>query len=306
MSDDYSIKVSIPIDDDGMLGRECPECEKYFKLKPGTGLDTELCHCPYCQYSGSYRDFWTKEQLEYAKSIALGQVYKELIKPSIDNITKSFKDLERSSRNSFVSFKVRTTSREMDFPVKYFSEKELETTVTCSNCNLEFSIYGVFSFCPDCKEINAFLIYKKSIDTIRKKLNIFSKPEIPDDIVEISLPTIISSCISAFDGLGKELRVQKPSKYPPRPKNLFQNLYQLNQSLNDLIKLNHTNFDELLKYFQVRHLYEHNFGVIDDDFIAKIPGYSQDKGKKFPLEKSELGQFIDWMEELGEIIESHY
>ncbi len=42
--------ISIPPDDEGLIGRECPvvACEGYFKIQPGTGLKGENlpCHCP--------------------------------------------------------------------------------------------------------------------------------------------------------------------------------------------------------------------------------------------------------------------
>lgn len=36
-------------DKEGYTNRECPKCEKYFKIKFGIGLTaTTDCHCPYC------------------------------------------------------------------------------------------------------------------------------------------------------------------------------------------------------------------------------------------------------------------
>ena len=41
--------IEIKPDKEGHTGRECPKCEKYFKIKFGTGLpDATDCHCPYC------------------------------------------------------------------------------------------------------------------------------------------------------------------------------------------------------------------------------------------------------------------
>src|ERR1700721_2094648 len=70
-------KVSVPIqkDTDGYLGRECPKCEEYFKITPGTGIKGPApCHCPYCGHEGDPQTYWTKEQIEYAKSVAMGKI----------------------------------------------------------------------------------------------------------------------------------------------------------------------------------------------------------------------------------------
>ena len=306
MGDNIIISVNIPLDEEGMIGRECLECKRYFKLKPGTGLPTNYCHCPYCEYEGKSDTFWTPAQVEYATSVGLNQAFNQLIKPSLDKLTQSFKNLERSTKNSFLQIKVKTTGQNFSFPVKYYSEEEVETHITCDSCELVFSIYGVFARCPDCNELNAFLIYEKSLEVTQKQLDMFSKPEIPTDIKEQSLSFVLSSSISAFDGLGKELKKRKPALYPAKPKNLFQNLSVLNEKLNNLISDKHSNYAFLLKLFQVRHLYEHTMGVIDDDFIKKMPQYSNMLSRKYSLTVEELQQFIKSMRELGIIIKDHF
>ena len=304
--DNFKVSVAIPPDEQGMIGRECLKCKQYFKLKPATGLETDHCYCPYCDYEGNSDNFWTKEQIKYAESIAMQQAYDKLIKPSLDKLANSFKQLERSTRNSLIQIKVKTTSNNLRFPIKYYTEKELETVVICDNCKLEFAIYGLFSKCPDCNAINAFLIYEKSLEVIRKQLEIFSKPEIPSDILEMSLSSILSLGISAFDGLGKELRKRKPEKYPDKPKNLFQNISLLNEEKEDLIAINHPNYNKLLTLFQVRHIFEHNMGLVDADFIKKLPNYSGMLNRKYKLTINEMKEFIAMMKALGDIVKSDY
>lgn len=306
MGDEISIPVNIITDENGLLGRECLECKKYFKLKPGTGLPTNHCHCPYCDYEGDADTFWTPAQIEYAQSIAMNQFLAQKMKPSLDKLAISIKDLERKTRNSFIQFKVTTNTLDLKLPVKHYDELELETHVVCNSCGLEFAVYGVFARCPDCTNLNAFLIFSKSIETAEKKLSIFTKPEIPDDIRNGSYKHIISDCVSAFDALGKELRNRKPSIFPKRPRNLFQNLYLLNDGINNFIASKHSNFKFLLKIFQVRHLYEHNMGVVDQDFAEKIPGQTNLIGKKYNLQLNEVVEFISCMFELKTIIEEYF
>ena len=303
---DLIVSVTIPLDGNGMMGRQCLECEQYFKLKPGTGLETSHCHCPYCDYEGNADTFRTPAQLEYARSIAMKQAYNKIVKPQLDKLTNTLKQLERNSRNSLIQIKVKTSGNNYRFPIKYYSESELETNLACDNCGLEFAIYGVFSNCPDCNETNAFLIYKKSLEVIKKKLDIFSKPEIPDDIIEISLGSILTSSISAFDGLGKELRNKKSNIYPSKPRNLFQNIFILNKNMDNFISDKHSDFKGLIKYFQIRHIFEHNMGVVDSDCIKKVPELSSMNGRKYILTISELDNFIKLMSELGSIIKENH
>ncbi len=306
MSDELKISVQISVDDEGMLGRECQECKRYFKLKPGTGLPTDRCHCPYCEYEGNSDTFWTPAQIEYVQSIAMNQALTQVIRPSLDKLFRTFKELERKTRNSLIQFKFKESRNSFSIPVKYYTEKELETKIVCDNCGLVFSIYGVFASCPDCNQLNAFLIYTKSIEVTKKQLDIFSKPDLPKEIQEKSLVFILSSCISAFDGLGKELKKRKPTAYPDQPKNLFQNLFKLNIVLNNFIVKNHSNLPFLIKMFQVRHIYEHNMGVIDDDFVKKLSKYNDFIGRKYLLSTNELQHFIISMEELGILMKNYF
>jgi len=303
MSDNFEISVGIPVDEDGMLGRECLECEEYFKIKPGTGLDTTYCHCPYCDYEGEGDTFWTPEQIEYAQSIAINQVIDQHINPTFEKLRKSFRDLERRTRGGMIEFRFRSSKANLNLPVKYYSEKELETTVTCDNCGLVFSVYGVFARCPDCACINAFTVFEKSILVIQKKLELLHNPEIPEVLRVDSMKYFLSEAISVFDGLGKELQKQHPEIFPPNVRNLFQKLYVLDEKMNCEISNNHKNFNQLLKMFQVRHLYEHNMGVIDDDFARKIPHLNSLKGKKYNLTYIEVRDFLSDVECLGHIIQ---
>ena len=306
MSDENIVSVELPKDENGLIGRECINCKNYFKLKLGTGLPTNQCHCPYCDYEGDTGTFITPAQLEYAKSIAINQAIDQLLKPSLDKLAKSFKDLERKTRNSFIQFKGTTNNFNLKLPVKYYNELELETYVKCDSCGLEFAIYGVFARCTDCTNLNAFLIYKKSIETAYNKLSIFTKPEVPGDIRNDSYKHIISDCVSAFDALGKELRRKKPEIFPNRPKNLFQSLYLLNNGINNYLSSKHSNFDFLLLFFQVRHIYEHNMGVIDQDFSDKIPGHTNLIGRIYKIQQNDIKQFIEDMIDLGSIIEDYF
>ncbi|MDY6896410.1 MAG: hypothetical protein SVO01_13485, partial [Thermotogota bacterium] len=162
MDMDMNIKVNLPSDEQGFIGRECSKCHKYFKVKPGTGLSTSICQCPYCGYIGDYNEFFTKDQIEYAKSIASREVIGRIIEPEIRKLERGFKELERATRGGFIQIKVKTQRSAVRFPLKYYQEKEVETYVTCDNCGLEFAIYGVFANCPDCGKLNALIIFKKS------------------------------------------------------------------------------------------------------------------------------------------------
>jgi len=294
------IRVTFPTDEHGLTGRECPSCKRYFKVKFGTGLPTSHCICPYCGERANHDQFFTEAQIEYAKSVAV----KEAIGPSLRELENTLKDLERSTRGGFIQFKVKTTG--FNFPLKYYQEKELETHVVCDNCGLECAIYGVFANCPDCGRLNALTIFSKSIEVARKRIKLIDNLE-PNqkDLKEAILEDALSGGISAFDAFGKAIRAKHPDKLPPRPKNLFQNILELSNSLTKTIGksladlIGKESFMFLVKMFQIRHIYEHNMGVIDDDFIKIMSDMIHLKGRKYPLERKEIEKFLEEIERSG-------
>ena len=305
---DMDIRINLPPDEHGYIGRECPKCHTYFKVKPGTGLPTSTCHCPYCGYTGNHNEFSTRDQIEYAKSIALRKVMKQMIEPEIRKIERSFKELERETRRGFIQIKVKAQRSLMKFPLEYYQEKEVETYVVCDNCGLEFAIYGVFANCPDCGKLNASIIFRKSIEVAGKRFNLLGLIKNDVELQEAILEDALSSGVSAFDAFGKALQSRYPHIFPQRPKNLFQNLKALSDTLLESIgkslldMIGKEKFDFLFKMFQVRHIYEHNIGVIDDDFVRKIPALGYLKGRKYLLKRDEVEKFLSTVLEAAEAI----
>lgn len=75
MSDEIRVQVSLPLDDDGFLRRECPRCEREFKwFNHGDGdRDAEVVDqyfCPLCGESSGPESWWTPSQLEHAQGSA--------------------------------------------------------------------------------------------------------------------------------------------------------------------------------------------------------------------------------------------
>lgn len=300
MNNNLYTKVSIPLDSKGMYGRECPNCKNYFKVKPGTGLDIDYCICPYCEHKDDSDEFLTTQQLEYAKSVALRKFSGEIFKM----VENTFKPLERQTKNSFIQISVST--KKSYIPIKYYNEKDLETDVICDNCGCNFSIYGVFASCPDCIRLTTMSIFRKSVENIKKKISVVEAlPEKKDELFENLLADIINSGVSAFDGLGKRLRKEFKNIFPEKPKNLFQNIQFLDEyltknssfSVADLI--GDKSFHKIFFYFQVRHLWEHNFGEVDEEFIRKT-GYNVNQiGKTIKINFEEVKEFIVLIENLG-------
>lgn len=309
----HTFTITLPTDEHGYVGRICPSCSKYFKVKPGTGLPLDLCKCPYCQYEADTHDFTTPDQSQFIESLSEKIAYERIVSPLLDNFERSLRSMGQSSRKgSFLNLNVSVNRSHPYFPIKHYRETDLETEVICDSCDLNFAIYGVFASCPDCAKINAYTIFRKSVEVGRKKLEfIHHHKEVTKDILERELKEVLSDTVSSFDALGKVLQNKYPVLVAPnRMKNLFQKLDVLDGVFESAttVKLSdtHNNFPFLLKMFQVRHAYVHNMGVVDADYIRKIPQDAHLLGRKYPLTRQEIDTFVAEMEELVKIIEGHF
>jgi hypothetical protein len=264
--------VPIPKDDDGCVGRECPigVCQGYFKIKPGTGVKGKdlPCHCPYCGHTASHNQFWTKDQIEFAKSVALRQITNDLY--------DEFKKLEFEIKPPPGSFGIGISmrlERGEPLPLKRYRERTLETHVCCSNCSLDYSVYGVFAFCPDCGTHNSFQILERNANLARKQLSL-AEAQSDDDFKRYLVEDALENCVSAFDGFGREacrVRVSSSRNVGKATNMSFQNLQRVAENLSavfgiDMKKaVSDTDWNFANVAFMRRHVIAHNGGVIDRD-----------------------------------------
>lgn len=284
------ISVSIKPDNEGYTGRECPECEKYFKIKFGTGLpDLEDCHCPYCNHIGPQDEFWTKQQIEYAQSVAMHKLSGDLF--------KSLKKLERKpNKNEFISIGI--TVKGGPAPITYYSEKELEEKVACDNCTLEYTIYGAFGFCPDCGTHNSIQIVVANFELVEKMINLAlnAEKELADKLVE----NCLEDAVSAFDGFGREHCSAIYEKIS------FQNIEVARAKLYDdhgldiSAGLEKNEWEFVIEQFQKRHLLAHKMGIIDEEFIKKTGKNRSLLGRKVTITSDEVRKLINCLKLISE------
>ena len=292
-------RISIPIkpDKDGFTGRECPQsdCEGYFKIEVGTGLegDNLPCHCPYCGHTKGHDHFWTKEQIEYAKSVAIRKL--------TDAVRKDLKKMEfdikpKGPFGIGMSLKLKPGS---PVSIRHYREKKLETEVVCVDCTLRYSVYGAFAFCPDCRRHNSLQILDKNLEIVRKMVDLAEgmEEEISRGLVENGL----EDCVSVFDGFGRELcRVyaKEASTRPIVERISFQNLEGARKNLQDAFGIDlssEVTADEwrlLIRAFQKRHLIAHKMGVVDQDYIEKARDSQAVIGRKIHIRPDEVRELL--------------
>ena len=291
-------QLSIPIEPDehGFTGRECPQsdCEGYFKIEFGTGLEGEdlPCHCPYCGHTAAHDHFWTKEQVKYIESV--------VVRKATEAIHKDLKKMEFTHKTHGplgfeLSLRVKPSS---PVPIRHYREKQLETEVVCSRCTLRYSVYGVFAFCPDCGRHNSLQIFEKSIEIVAKMVKLAEGKE--EDVSRALIENALEDCVSVFDGFGRELcsiyagDMTNQTNRTIVERIRFQNLEGVRSNLRNATGLDmssHVTADEwhtLVRAFQKRHLIAHRMGVVDEDYLAKVPDGDAVAGRKIRVLPEEV------------------
>jgi len=105
MDDRVSIPVSLSLDSDGFLRRECPTCEQEFKWFSHAEGDPDAetvdqYFCPLCGAPAALDSWWTPTQLECAQAAA-GPEIDRLIGDSINEAFKGVKGMTFKPNRNF-------------------------------------------------------------------------------------------------------------------------------------------------------------------------------------------------------------
>lgn len=293
----FNFNVSLPPDENGHTGRVCPceDCEGYFKIVFGTGLQgVTACHCPYCGRTAEQSDFDTKEQVEYSKSVAFRKIGEALAK---DMKAMEFNIKARGPFGIGVSMKYKPGR---PTPIRHYREKALETHVECSNCTLKYAIYGVFAFCPDCRQHNSVQILDKNLEMARKMLDLAAT--IDGEMAERLIENALEDCVSSFDGFGREMcrlhatRAVNPDR---ATKISFQNVEGARENVLMIfgIDLKASLVDEewnrTIRGSQKRHLLAHKMGVVDEEYVRKASDPQAVVGRRVSVGMNEVRDLVD-------------
>ncbi|MBC8505646.1 MAG: hypothetical protein H8D34_12345 [Chloroflexi bacterium] len=229
-------------------------------------------NCPTIAPIAPQGEFWTKQQIEYARSVALHKIS--------DDLLKSMKKMERKpDRNAFLSIGI--TVKGKPTPIAYYSEMELEEKVTCSNCTLEYTIYGAFAYCPDCGVHNSQQILTANFDLVLKMLDLAvgADKNVRAKLVENAL----EDTVSAFDGFGREHCSGLYQKLSFQNIESAKDKLQRDQGLDISDGLSSDEWNFVSEQFQKRHLLAHKMGVIDENFTRKTGSSQAMIGRKVSI-----------------------
>lgn len=104
MDDEVELSVSLPVDSDGFLRRECPHCEREFKWLPSEESEVPPpggYHCPYCGEQAGNDQWFTRGQLRVIEA----SFEEDVLGPGLRDLQKAFGEAAAAS-GGVLEFKV--------------------------------------------------------------------------------------------------------------------------------------------------------------------------------------------------------
>lgn len=282
-SGNETFRVSIPSDEHGYFGRECPACQQIFRmhLDDYKALPDDLILiCPYCGHQEEHTSFVTSQQQERVMRVAQDA--------AMQLISEAFGGLGRSGRsNKFVKITYRSTPFYPQ-PLPDIDEEQLVRERTCVTCGIRYAVFGEHSFCPVSGALDAGEVARDALGAEAAKLSALDSIPGPQRAAlreqgvfdRIAVDTL-SRVVGVVERLARaefERRVEPAGQILKGKGNVFQRL----DDLADLYSA-HLDIDPrlvpdvdwvlLTKLWATRHAHVHAGGLVDTKYL-QIVNYS--------------------------------
>jgi len=306
-------EVAIPLDADRFLDRQCHSaiCGRYFKIlhTDWEAANTNTVTCPFCGFVDEPGNFTTVEQQEFLQQTAYA-LAQEKLQETLTGFARNVN--RRQSRNSLVSINVTTKFSEIPVPVTLEALDSMRLQIKCDQCGCTYAVVGAGFFCPLCGKNSARHTFQQAIAKARNAVEVArelgTRDADHDAVAEArrdALENQINNLVTAFQRFGEAAYVELPKCCAPASRNLFQRLTEASTKWDCAggrpfkSVLNPGEWNELLKYFQQRHLLSHHDGFVNGDYIKKSGDTTYRVGQRLVVTEAQVLRMAELVEKLG-------
>jgi hypothetical protein len=322
--DEYGMRLSIPLDSEGMMGRECPSPQcvpAYFKVKPGIGKteEQEFAYCPYCRTSADPGEFLTKAQENYVANVVENEVMQGL-----DRMAKKALGIGPSGKRTIgggpVSMEISYKSgakRIVSRPV----ELELRRDLECPSCGLAHAVFGLAVWCPNCGN-DIFLIHlEQEFSVVLRMLSVVDdrRKSLGVRVAARDVENALEDVVSIFEAVLKVMTRRKLNEAGRSSedinhvmervvRNRYQNPSLAGDTFRDAVGaelfegIDPHEIELLQGTFEKRHPITHNLGVVDRKYLERVQAGSLE-GRDVRVGVAEIEQAI---KVVSTVIEASY
>lgn len=279
-----SFAVSIPTDEDGFLGRECPKCEQHFRIahQDYEELPEEVqLWCVYCGHRDDHSEFITPQQYDRVMRAASDYAY-QLASSALN---EAFGRMARRSRNAFV----RVSYRSKPFypaPLPDINEERLIRERSCEACGLRYAVFGEHRFCPACGLLSPLLIALDALWAETVRLDALS--DLPEDVkarlresgvLDRTYVDTIENVVGIVEAIAERtfrVHAEDPDGALKGKGKVFQrlddlaDLFEVELSI-DLRTAIGAKWNALREAWAARHVFTHCDGIVDEKYLKAVP-----------------------------------
>lgn len=267
-------------DREGMFGRRCPKCTGYFR----TDQPATRSICPYCSREAPAGQFTTPNQRTF-----------------IDRICKAYVEAWTGKKTVVLELDKLADALPENRPAWGYNEERQQNTYVCTHrkCRARFDVLGEYAGCPACGRRNSLQVVEGHFVDLSEEIAKAGGDK--NAIVEWEKMT---HAFSDFEAMANDIKARL-ALLPATPKrrrdieNLsFQRLAQARENIlawhaiDIFAGLNEADLKFLSKMLQRRHVFVHNGGRVDEDYLAKTGDTSVRLHQQLDVRRGEMDQLL--------------
>lgn len=323
ISNTSSLNFKIDADARGYIDKECPDtrCLFRFKIKAEEGSPaqhTEDLTCPMCGHRAPVGSWYTRDQIQQAKELAIKKI-QGMLNSAMHDDARQFNKYQ--PRNAFLKMSMHVSGgsalANLDVPIAAAEAMELE--VRCKECQTDFAVIGSAFFCPCCSHSSVDRVFDDALKKISAKKSCLNdiraalEATAGKDQAAVLSRSLLESCL--LDGVVAFQRFCEVSfRRLPGIKEPSFNVFQRLSEGGDLWRatvgkgysdwLVEEDLQALSVLFQRRHLLAHSDGIVDGKYVAKTGDSTYVAGQRITVTAVDVETLVKALEKLAAGIRS--
>jgi hypothetical protein len=311
--DSFEMQVSIPGDDHGFFGRQCPSCRQLFRVDGDVYQampDDQELWCVYCGHHVDHREFMTQQQLDRAMR-ATKDLGTQIVGHALDEAFRSVAPPRRRSHRSGLGITVDIRYRSEPFypePLPDIDEEKLVRIRTCATCAFPYAVFGEHRFCPACGQLPAMVVALDALGAETARLDALA--QLPAEMAaslreqggftRLWVDTLenLVGVVEAFGAAVFRDAVADADQRLRGKGNIFQRLDDtadlfIDAGYPDLrTVIDADRWQRLIEFWATRHVFTHNDGLVDAKFLMKVPRSTVQIGQRLTITEELCRQAI--------------
>lgn len=197
--------------------------------------------------------------------------------------------------------------------VTTYVEDKVRRTITCDNCHSDYGVYGATAFCPICGPRAALSTVLEAIERGRRALALedvlrddLREQARADGIFDKAATDAVKDSVTLFEVFARDQFTSRVPGHAPIVKQEGRGIFQ---RLDDTDALFATHvgtaisallpkdcWERLQTVFQQRHVLVHRQGIVDDDYLKRVPNARQKVGQRLVLTRQDAEHALDAVE----------